>query len=124
MPNTSRGELRIDLGQFRRDHRAHQPQRLGEGAGVSGTSAGRSNAKPVCSIDLRQRMAGMHARQAEAAPLAVEREQAAVGDQRDRAAGAVDVVVAPPGALMKATFGTSVRRECSVRNRITFGTTK
>ena len=28
-----------------------------------------------------------------------------------------------PVALMKLTFGTSVRRECSVRNRITFGTT-
>ena len=28
-----------------------------------------------------------------------------------------------PGALMKSTFGTSVRRECSVRNRMTFGTT-
>jgi hypothetical protein len=28
-----------------------------------------------------------------------------------------------PGALIKDTFGTSVRRECSVRNRITFGTT-
>ena len=30
----------------------------------------------------------------------------------------------PPGALMKETFGTSVRLECSVRNRITLGTTK
>ena len=73
--------------------------------------------------DLRDAVAGMHAGEAEAAPRVVEIEQAAVGDERDRAAGAEDVRGLAPGALMKSTLGTSVRRECSVRNRITFGTT-
>ena len=68
-------------------------------------------------------VAGMDALQPKPPPRAVEGEQAAVGDQRDRAAGAEHVVGLPPGALMKSTFGTSVRRECSTRNRITLGTT-
>ena len=45
------GKLRIDLRQLRRDRLAHQPQCLGaDGAGVTGTSSGRSKSKPVFSM--------------------------------------------------------------------------
>ncbi len=73
--------------------------------------------------DLGDAVAGMHAGEAKAPALAIEVEQAAVGDERDRAAGTEDVAALPPGALMKSTLGTSVRRECSTRNKITLGTT-
>ena len=87
-----------------------------------GTSAGRSKSKPVFSMTSSTLCARMHAGEP-ALRAAVEVEQAAVGDQRDRAAGADVLSALPPGALMKSTFGTSVRRECSTRNRMTFGTT-
>ena len=66
-------------------------------------------------------MAGMHAGEREAA--IGEAEQAAVGHQPDRPARTIDISIIAPGALMKSTLRTSVRGECSVRNRITFGTT-
>ena len=119
-----RGELRIDLGEFRRHHLAHQLQRLG-GRRRRLRHVGRPVELEAGVLDHLVDAYGRDARfRAGSAARPVEREQAAVGDQRDRPAGAIDIVVAAARRADEgSTFGTSVRRECSVRNRITFGTT-
>ena len=93
----------------------------GEGAGVSGHRGRRVEIEAGIFDHLFDRMPGMDAGEREAA--IGEAEQAAVGHQRDRSTGTIDISSLAPGALMKSTLGTSVRRECSVRNRMTFGTT-
>ncbi len=91
-PKTCAGELRIDLGQLRRDDVAHQLQRLRRRR-RRGRHLGRPVEVEAGVLDhFGDAVAGMHAGEAEAAARAVEIEQAAVGDQRDRTAGAEDVV--------------------------------
>src|ERR1700730_9019278 len=91
-PEHLRCELRIDFDELRGDRGPQHAQRLG---GRSGRY--RRLRRPVkieagMVPDLGDAMAGMHARKREAPSLSLEGEQAAIGDERDRAAGAMNVV--------------------------------
>ncbi len=65
-----------------------------DGACVTGTTSGRSNSKPVFSITSSTVCPGCTLSSREALCGLVEREQAAVGHQRDRPAGAMHVRLA------------------------------
>src|SRR5438128_1566838 len=91
-PEHLRCELRIDFGELRGDRGPQDAQRL---EGRSGRY--RHVRRPVeleagMLHDLGDGMAGMHARKREAPALSLEGEQAAIGDERERAAGAMNVV--------------------------------
>src|SRR5262249_8851879 len=91
-PEHLRCELRIDLGELRGDRGPQHAQRLG------GRSGRRRHLRRAVELeagmlnDLGDAMAWMHARKRETPSLALEGEQAAIGDERDRAAGAMNVV--------------------------------
>ncbi len=86
------GKLRIDLGELGGDHRPQDPQGFGRGGG------GRRHLRRSIEVEggvldhLGDGMPRMHAGETEAPARAVESEQAAVGDERNRAARAIDVV--------------------------------
>ena len=63
-----------------------------DGAGVTGTSSGRSKSKPVFSITSSTVWPGCTLSSRKRLRVAVEREQAAVGDEPDRAARPMHVV--------------------------------
>ncbi len=93
MPNISARELRIDLGQFRRYRFAHEDARcFGEGAGVTGTCAGRSKSKPVFSMTSSTRVTGVHA-------LAAWKRPSASNENRQR------LVISATGPPVRKTFG-------------------
>ena len=73
MPNTSRGELRIDLGQLRRHHLPHQPQRLGRWRRRLRHVGGPVEIEAGVLDHLGDRVAGMHACEPEA-PRAASNE--------------------------------------------------
>src|SRR5713101_6730446 len=83
---------RIDLGELRRDHGSQKVQRLGGG--------GWSLRRPLRPVeveagivgDFRVRVSGMDAREPEAPARAVEGEEAAIGDERNRTARTIDVL--------------------------------
>src|SRR5215472_9053728 len=91
-PEHLRCELRIDFDELRGDDGPQDAQRLG------GRSGRHRHVRRVVEIkagmlhDLGDAMAGMHARKHEAPSLPLEAEQAAIGDERDRPAGAMPVI--------------------------------
>src|SRR5262245_27008205 len=91
------GEARIDLGELRCDHGAQEPQLLRRRGGRHRHVRAPVEVEAGVLDHLGDRVPGMHAREREAPPPAVEGEQAAVGDQRDRTARAMDVVGACSG---------------------------
>src|SRR5262245_30268226 len=91
-PKHIRRELRIDLRHLGRNDFAHQAQRLGAGSGGDGHTVRPFEIKPGVLDHLLETVPRMYARQPEAAPSAVESEQATVGDQADRPAASIDII--------------------------------
>ena len=123
-PKDFLSKFRVNLRQHRRDDVAHQAQRIGARRGRGRHLRRAIEGKTSILDDLLDAVAGMNARETKAPLRSIELKQAAIGDERDRPSRSNHIVgAAAPGALMKSTLGTSVRRECSVRNRMTRGTT-
>src|SRR5262249_22088365 len=85
------GELRIDLDELRRDHGPQQAERVGGGGGRHRHLLPAVELKARMLDALGERVPGMRAREPEAFARAIEGEQAAVGDERDRTAWPVHV---------------------------------
>ena len=81
------GELRIDLGQHRRDDGAHEAQRFRRRRRRDRHGGGPVEVEAGVLDHLLDAVPGMDAGEAKAAALPIEIEQAAAGHQRDRAAG-------------------------------------
>src|SRR5262252_5671110 len=91
-PEHLRGELRIDFDELRGDRSPQDAQRLGGRSGRHRHVRRPLEREAGMLHDLGDAMAGMHARKREAPSLPLEGEQAAIGDERDRAAGAMHVI--------------------------------
>src|SRR6516162_3221583 len=90
-PEHLRGELRIDFDELRGDDGPQDAQRLGGRSGRHRHVRRLVEIKAGMLHDLGDAMAGVYARKREASPLWLEAEQAAIGDERDRPAGAMHI---------------------------------
>src|SRR6516162_4371149 len=122
-PEHLRGELRIDFDELRGDDGPQDAQRLGGRSGRHRHVRRLVEIKPVCSTTSATLWPGCTLASA---------KRRRCGSKLNRQRLVMSAIGLPgrctlsglvPGALMKSTFATSVRRLCSSRNRITLGTT-
>src|SRR6185312_345305 len=123
-PEHALGEFGVDPRELWRHGLTQQAQRLGRGRWRLGDALGRSKAKPVLSSTSSRLWPGwMLSRRKRARSLSKPKWQSgvtsAIGPPRRKTLGGL-----VPGALMKSTFSTSVRRECSSRKSTMRGTMK
>src|SRR5258705_5521367 len=85
-------ELGIDLDQLWRHHRPHDAQILAGGGERRSHVLATVEGEDAVLDHLGDGVPGMHAGEREAPSAAVEREQAAIGDEGARAAGTIDIV--------------------------------